>query len=51
MPPTVDVLADTWRFDWSIADFMPRHQWKTIAVVDFDKGTIELNPALRVPNP
>ena len=42
VPPSVDVLADTWRFDWSIADFTPRHQWKTLATVSLDEGTLTL---------
>jgi hypothetical protein len=39
-PHRVPVLADTWRFDWSIADFTPRNEWKTIATLSLDEGTI-----------
>lgn len=41
-PPRIDVLADTWRFDWSIADFVPRRQWKTIATLSVDEGVIQV---------
>ena len=40
-PPRIDVLADTWRFDWSVADFVPRRQWKTIATLSVDEGVIQ----------
>jgi len=44
-PPRIDVLADTWRFDWSVADFVPRQQWKAIATVSLDDGVIQVrNP-------
>jgi hypothetical protein len=44
-PPRIDVLADTWRFDWSVADFVPRRQWKAIATLSLDEGVIQVrNP-------
>jgi len=44
-PPRIDVLADTWRFDWSVADFVPRQEWKAIATVSLDDGVIQVrNP-------
>jgi hypothetical protein len=42
VPLQIDVMADTWRFDWSTADFAPREQWKKIATVDLDDGAIEV---------
>jgi hypothetical protein len=41
-PSRIDVLADTWKFDWSIADFVPRREWKPIATVNLDNGVIEV---------
>jgi hypothetical protein len=41
-PPRVDVLADSWKFDWSVADFVPRQQWKPLATVNLDEGVIEV---------
>lgn len=41
-PPRVDVLADTWKFDWSIADFVPRQQWKALATVNLAEGVVEV---------
>ena len=37
----VEVFADTWRFDWSSADFVPRQQWKPVATISLDRGVIE----------
>jgi hypothetical protein len=39
--PDINVLGDTWRFDWSSADFVPRRQWKPIATVSLERGIIE----------
>jgi len=34
-PPIVNVLTRRWRFDWSVADFVPRPHWD-------NSGTLEL---------
>ena len=37
----IEVLADTWRFDWSAVDFVPRQQWTPVATISLERGVIE----------
>lgn len=39
-PPPVDVIVDTWRFDWAVAGFRPREQERKIATIDFDSAVL-----------
>jgi hypothetical protein len=36
----VDAEVDTWRFDWSVVEFVPRGEWKRVASVDLASGAI-----------
>jgi hypothetical protein len=39
-PRQVDILADTWRFDWSVADFVPRGEWRHVTTIDVVEQTL-----------
>ena len=43
-PPEVVVSAAHWRFDWSVADFVPLNDWQP-------KGTLSLAPATKAASP